>query len=547
MVRCFAKWVLAAESIIHFEGVKRVSLKRIISVIISVLLLIAAAGCGKTAQQTSVGNSNSEQVLRLGSVFDFKSATEGKNLIMEFLVKVDHEGNPVPALAESWDISDDGKIYTFHLRKGVRFHNGTPFNASAAKFAFEWMANSLAFGAYVDKTETPDDNTLKVYLKQNYSMLLLNLAGGSSTVICAEAVEPAGSTNGKLTNFIGTGPFKLVSYEKDKEAVLARNDQYWGTKPKVDKVVWKTIPDSHAQIVALKAGEIDMVGITEHHSSVPYVEVPGLKKAGINIEVKSYGRYQVLEYNCQRELFMDKNVRMAFNYAIDKGKMVKELFGGLAEPAYTITAPWFKYGPSEVKIKYSYDLDKAKQLLTEAGWQDSNSDGILDKNGKPLTFELLIPAGEANADAVAIFVQSELKKIGVDMKLLTMENGAAWDRSRKGDYDMFVHHSFCLPSIPGAIGIGDKYHSKAKSWPSAYHSAELDQLLENAFTVTTEDAKRKELCNQAWDILHEQAPCIPLYDIVKVVAFRDNISGFKPGPTMFDMLLNDIEVKQQAK
>ena len=122
------------------------------------------------------------------------------------------------------------------------------------------------------------------------------------------------------------GPFKLVSYEKDKEAVLARNDQYWGIKPKVDKVVWKTIPDSHAQIVALKAGEIDMVGITEHHSSVPYVEVPGLKKAGINVEVKSYGRYQVLEYNCQRELFMDKNVRMAFNYAIDKDKMVKELF-----------------------------------------------------------------------------------------------------------------------------------------------------------------------------------------------------------------------------
>lgn len=524
-------------------GVK-MNMRKIAATIIGILLLIAVAGCGKTVQQAPAGDSEPEQVLRLGAVKDFKSAAEGKKLILEHFVNVDHEGNPTPELAESWKVSEDGKIYTFHLRKGVKFHNGTPFDASVAKFAFEWIANSAPFGAYVDKIETPDDYTIKVYFKQYYATLLLELARGwSSHVVCPEAVEPAGSPEGKLTNFIGTGPFKLVDYAKDKEAVLVRNDEYWGEKPKVDKVVWKTIPDPHAQIVALKAGEIDMIGITEHHSSIPYVEVPGLKQAGINVEVQSYGRYQVLEFNCQREPFTDRNVRMALNYAIDKEKMVKELFGGLAEPAYTITAPWFKYGPSEVDQKnYSYDLEKARRLLAEAGWRDSNGDGILDKDMRPLAFELLIPAGEANADAVAVYVQAELKKIGVDMKLLTLESGAAWDRSKQGDYDMFVHHSGCLPSIPGGISIGDKYHSGSKSWPAAYHSAELDQLIEKAFT-TTDEAQRKELCNRIWDILHEQAPCIPLYDIVKVVAYRDNISGFKPGPTMFDMELSEIEVK----
>jgi len=516
-------------------------LRTVTIALISLFLISVAAACAKTGDQAPAARK--EKVLRLGAVKDFKGATEGKNLIFERLVGVDREGNPVPQLAESWDVSEDGKTYTFHLRKGVKFHNGTVFDASAAKFAFQWIANNAPFGNYVEKIETPDDNTLKVYFKEYYAPFLLDLASGwTSPVICPEAVEPVGSVDGKLTKFIGTGPFKLVDYEKDKQAVLVRNDDYWGNKPKVDKVIWKTIPDPHAQIVALKAGEIDMIGITEHHSSVPYVEVPGLRKAGIKVEETSYGRYQVLEFNCQKEPFNDRKVRLALNLAIDREKMVKELFGGLPEPAYTITAPWFKYGPSNVKQKYGYDPEKAKQLLAEAGWKDTDGDGILDKNGKPFVFELLIPAGEANADAVAVFVQSELKKIGVQMKLLTLESGAAWDRSGKGEYDMFVHHSGCLPSIPGGIGIGQKYHSKSKSWPAAYHAQELDRLIEKAWS-TPDESERKKICDEIWEMLHQEAPCIPLYDIVKVVAYRDNVSGFKPAPTMFDMELQHIEVK----
>jgi len=242
-------------------------LRTVTIALISLFLISVAAGCAKTGDQAPVDRK--EKVLRLGAVYDFKEATEGKNLIFERLVGVDREGNPVPQLAESWDVSEDGKTYTFHLRKGVKFHNGTVFDASAAKFAFQWIANNAPFGNYVEKIETPDDNTLKVYFKEYYAPFLLDLASGwTSPVICPEAVEPVGSVDGKLTKFIGTGPFKLVDYEKDKQAVLVRNDEYWGNKPKVDKVIWKTIPDPHAQIVALKAGEIDMIGITEHHSII---------------------------------------------------------------------------------------------------------------------------------------------------------------------------------------------------------------------------------------------------------------------------------------
>lgn len=509
--------------------------------LMGVLLLGLLGGCGRAGTQAAGGRG--EKVLRLGAVKDFNEAVEGKNLVFERLVGVDREGNVTPQLAASWEVSPDGRTYTFYLREGVKYHDGTPFNASTAKFALEWAAKQAPFGKFLAGVETPDAKTLRVSFTEYYAPFLYDLASGwTSPVICPQAVEPKGDTAGKLVRFIGTGPFKLAEYEKDRQAVLVRNDEYWGPKPEVDKVVWKTIPDPHAQIVALKAGEIDMIGITEHHSSIPYVEVPGLRQAGIHVEATSYGRYQVMEFNCQKEPFNDKRVRQALNLAVDREKMTKELFGGLAEPAYTITAPWFKYGPANIQQKYAYDPERAKRLLAEAGWRDSDGDGILDRRGKPLTFELLIPSGEANADAVAVYVQSELKKIGVDMRFLTLESNAAWERSKKGEYDMFVHHSFCLPSIPGGIAIGQKYHSQAKSWPAAYHSPELDRLIERAWT-TTDEGRRREIIDEIWNVLHEETPCIPLYDIVKVVAYRDNVSGFKPASTMFDMELQGITVK----
>lgn len=514
---------------------------------ITLLLIIVSftaailSGCG--GKQEEPATTAGENVLKMAAAFDFKSAMEGKMLIFDSLVKMDSTGNIQPSLAESWDISDDGTTYTFNLRKDVTFHDGTPFNAETAKLSLQWMSPSQVWGQFLQNIDTPDDYTITVKLTKHQANLMQKLADSSSgAMVCPGALEPAGDPKGKLVNFIGTGPYKLDSYEKDKQAVLVRNDQYWGEQHKLDKLIWYRIPDPQAQIVALKAGEVDIIGIAEHHSSVPYVEVPGLKQAGYQISTQSYGRYQVLEFNCQRAPFDDRDVRLAFNCAVDKGKMVRELFGGLTEPAETITAPWFVYGPSEVGEKFVYDPSKARELLAEAGWTDTNGDGLLDKDGRPFTCELLIPAGEANADAVAIFVQSELKKIGVEMKLTTLESGAAGQKKNEGLYDLYVHHSFCLPYVPGGIAPGDKYHSNAGSWQYSYHSPELDQLIDRAFS-NTDEARRKELCNQIWALLHHQAPCIPLYDIVKLVVYRDNVTGFQPGATMFDMDLKNIEVK----
>jgi peptide/nickel transport system substrate-binding protein len=200
-----------------------------------------------------------------------------------------------PKLAKSWEISPDRKTYTFHLRKGVKFHDGTPFNAETAKFSMEWSAEGSPFGRFIDHIKIVDDYTLQVYLKQCDWGLLNDLGSEwTSKVISPNAVDPAGDVNGKLVKYIGTGPFKLIDYKKDQEAILVRNDDYWGKKPKLEKVIWKTIPDPYTQVLALKAGEVDMIGAAEHHSCLPYTKIAKLgKDPNFKVMLHSYGRYQV--------------------------------------------------------------------------------------------------------------------------------------------------------------------------------------------------------------------------------------------------------------
>ena len=485
--------------------------------------------------------TSTEQVLTMGSYRDFKRAVEGRILVFETLMGVTEQGDPVPKLAESWDVSPDGKTYTFHLRKGVKFHDGTPFNASVAKFSIEWSGKKRTFGKYISRMEIVDDYTLRVYLKEFYRPFLFDLASEfSSKVVSPNAVEPAWDVNGKLVKYIGTGPFKLVDYKKDQEAVLVRNDDYWGKKPKLEKVIWKTVPDPYTQVLALKAGELDLIGAAEHHSCLPYTEVAKLQKdPNLEVMLHSYGRYQVLRFNCEKEPFNDVKVRRAINYAIDRELMVHTLFADIPKPAHRITDPRFKWGPSNIDENYYYyDQDKAKQLLTEAGWVDTDGDGILDKDGKHFTCDLVVPAGEANADVIAPFVQSELKKLGIKVNIVTLESGAAGKLRDEGKYDLYVHHSGCLPSIAGYIQIGGRYYKGG--WPHGYQNDTLDKLIEKAWT-TPDEAEWRALCDQIWVILHEEAPCIPLYDITKPVVFRKSVHGFKFGPTMFEMDLSDVE------
>lgn len=483
-----------------------------------------------------------KQVLVVGAQNDFKAASEGKLLVFDTLVSLDETGNLLPRLVTSWNISPDGKEWALSLRRGVKYHDGTSFNARAAKFSIEKAMTGAVWAKYVDDIKVVDTHTLKVILSTYYYWFLRDMASGwqSENFVCPSALDPVWDPKGKIVRYIGTGPFKLVDYKKDREATLVRNDDYWGKKPRLAKILWKYTPDPYAQILALKAGELDIIGAPEHHSSVPFIKLAELEAdSNFVVSTHSYGRFQVLEFNCHRPPFDDVMVRKAFNCAIDRLKMVRSLFGNITDPSHLITDPKFIWGPSNIKTGYPYDKKQAKHLLAKAGWGDTNGNGILDKDGKNFEVDLLVPTGEANADMVALVVQSQLKNMGIKLNIKTLTN--AWDKRKTGQYDLFLHHSGCLPSMPGGIGIGGKYHSKG--WPYAYHSDELDALIESAFT-STDEIRQRAKCDEIWALLHDANPCVPLYDITKAVIMNKRVQGYKHGPTMFDMDLSDVVMIQ---
>ncbi len=481
------------------------------------------------------------QVLVMGAQKDFKAAAEGKLLVFDTFVTLDESGNLLPKLAQSWKISRDGKVLVLHLRHGVRYHDGIPFNAKTAKFDVQRAMVNAVWAKYVDDIHIVDDYTLRIVFNTYYYPFLRDMASGwrADNFISPVAVMPPWDPKGKTLRFIGTGQFKLTNYKKDREAILTRNNDYWGKRPKLAEIHWEYTPDPYAEILALKAGELDIIGAAEHHSSVPFMKLAELEAdSDIKVLTHSYGRYQVIDFNCRRSPFNDVRVRRAFNYAINRKIMVKSLFGNVTTPSYFITDPKFIWGPSNIASGYRYDPKKAKELLAQAGWRDINDDGLLSKNGRAFKVVLLVPTGEANADMVALVVQSQLKQLGVKMEIKTMIN--AWDKRKTGEYNMFLSHSGCLPSIPGGIGIGGKYDS-AGTWPFAFHSQKLDALIKAAFTTTDKKQMRAE-CDEIWVLLHNANPCIPLYDIKKAVVMTNKVHGFKFGRTMFNMNLEDVVI-----
>ena len=482
-------------------------------------------------------------VLRIGAVYDFKQAIEGRYLIFDTLVGLDETGEPLPRLAESWQATDDDMAYTFHLRKGVKFHDGTPLNAETAKFALGWLINNARWGKYADSIEIVDEYTVRLRLKEFYYPLLTDLGyEGNGKIVSPRSVEPEGDVAGMLVDYVGTGPFKLAEYRKDQKAVLVRNEEYWGEKPNVGEVIWNTIPDANTQIMALQAGELDIIGAAEHHASVPYVRLPELKTdPDLVVTSHSYGRYQVIRLNVNREPFTSKKVRQAINFAIDRETMVRSLFGDVTEPAILVMASWFKYGPNNVDEGYTYDPGMATHLLMEAGWEDTDNDGVLDKDGKPFIFDLTVPAGEANADAVAPIVQAELKKVGIQMNIVTVESNTAWDKKEKGEFDAFMHHSGNIPWAPA--GLLQQEHLSTAGGFKHYASEELDRLIERAFT-TRNERERRAAYDQIWEILQEEAVCVPLYDIVKVVIYREDLQDFEFPPIMYQSGLERCHIGQ---
>jgi peptide/nickel transport system substrate-binding protein len=387
--------------------------------------------------------------------------------IFEGLVKVDRDGKLVPGLAARWELSPDAKVYTFHLRKGVVFHNGEPFNAQVAKWNIERGAAEGTKNAHpeffrvIEKIETPDDATLTLTLKEVDALFLFRMAEGDSVMLPMKGFENTAAAP------IGTGPFKFVEWKRGDSVAMERNPNYWNPQlPYLDKVTFRFIKDPSAQAAALKAGDVDILGWL----LAPELAADIAKDKRFKVLAGASTSEVVMSTNNKAKPFDNKLVRQAMAHAIDR-KAVIELvmsgYGTVIGSHWPPVTPYYK----DMTGRFPYDPKKAKELLAKAGYPS----GFAATIKLPAIYPYSQRAGEVIADM--------LGQVGITLKIEIVEWGFWLDR-------IFKQKEFELSMIGHAeawdIGIyaNPNYYFQ-------YDSQEFRDAYAKALKAPTEEEKAK--------------------------------------------------------
>ncbi|WP_181702088.1 ABC transporter substrate-binding protein [Chthonobacter albigriseus] len=511
--------------------------------------ILVAAALASTSLFGTVGKASAETTLTIGIEADlakldphisgtwntFKALSHVyEGFVAEDLLVADVPAPPiVPALAESWTISEDKLTYTFKLRQGVKFHDGTDFNAAAVDFNMKRMLDpSFQFhqpGAVgmmqwvwgdVASYKVVDDYTYEIKLKQPNSELLRRMAaGGSGTprFISPAAVEKYGN-DGINANAVGTGPFMLTERVVGEKAVLTKNASYWDPKrtPKVDKLILRGIPEVATRELGLMTGELDMIA-TPSPDSIEYLEAQGL-----TVFKGPAATVYPIWLNFKEKPLQDVRVRKAMAMAIDREGMAKFLRRGMAVPAYGI----LNFGGPGWDPEYRdfpYDPEGAKKLLAEAGYPDGFETRLDWTMGG---------GGDVNTRADAEWIQRDLARIGIKATIEVFDNGTYWDMLAKG----IREGSCCMQVSWGETGFFwlDLVLTKAAMPPNGFNSGyydnpKMDELLAKARSAASEEEMIKTL-HEVRDIVTADAAFIPVYTPIQVYVTRPNVKGFVLAP-----------------
>lgn len=530
-----------------------------IFLLVALVFSLSLTGCGGTEETAAPPDNNQqpappkEQVLVFGRGGDSVSldpanVTDGESLNVTtniYDTLIDYaEGTTdlIPGLAESWSSSEDGLVWTFYLRQGVKFHDGTDFNADAVVFNFNrWMDPEhpyhqgdfpyygYMFGGYkgdeghvIKEVVAKDANTVEFHLNFPQGPFLSNLAMSPFAIASPTAIEKYGDKFGE--NPVGTGPFVFESWTRNDKVVLTKNpDYYQAGYPLLDKLVFKSIPDNSARFIALQSGEIDMMdGVNPDDVT--------LAEANSNLEVWLRPSMNVgyLAFNTEKEPFDNPKVRQALNMAVNKQGLIDAFYNSLAEPAKNPMPPSI-WGYNDAIQDYKYDLDAAKDLLAEAGYPN----GFETELWYMPVPRPYMPQGKKIAEAI----QSDFEKIGVKTNLRTEEWATYLDLTGKGE------HTMALLGWTGDNGDPDNFlyvlldKDNAKL-PDAgniafYKNDELHELLIGA-QRSSDIAERTKLYEDAQVIIHEDAPWIPLVHSTPPIVGKKNIEGYVPHPTGSD-------------
>ncbi len=442
--------------------------------------------------------------------------------MLEGLVGFNEKMEQIPQLAEKWDASPDAKAYTFYLRKGVKFHDGTPFNAAAVKANFDRVRNPdnklkrYTLYKVISQIDVIDEYTVRFTLAEPFGAMIATFAHPAGGINSPTAVEKYGKDYGK--NPIGTGPYKFAEWVPNDHITMVKNADYWdkANGPKVDKMIVKPVPEAGTRIAMLQKGDAQFI------NDVPYAQAETVKNdknlsLAANESIYTYW----LSMNVQKKPFDKLEVRQALNYAIDKDAIIKAVLHGYGKPTESPVAPQV-WGYSKVKV-YPYDLAKAKALLAQAGYP----------NGFKTT---LRGADSTEAKEIMVAVQGQLKQVGVDAEVVSMP-AAALSAERfkpleqnKGEMD----YSGWSPSTGDADWAIRPLLTK-ENWPPTnftiafYTNPKVEDLITSALK-TSDPAKRKAAYAEAQQIIMDDCPWVFLWVNYVRGGSRANVAGISIQP-----------------
>jgi peptide/nickel transport system substrate-binding protein len=491
----------------------------LISGLIIAFVLALPAGFGRAEEQPKQGGVLTVGVQRdlimmnpLVSTLSTERAI--RELMYEPILTSNPDGKLVPKLAESWEVSTDGKMLTFKIRKGVKFHNGQDLSARDVKFSIDYTMNPKN-GAYgkrffdlVERVETTDRSTLKVYLKKASPGFVASLA-----TIQALSIVPIGSLQegvDKPTQYPpGTGAFRFAEWKPQQQIIFERFDQYWGHKPFIDKLILRPIRDETVRFTALRAGDVDIV------ERAPYEWVKQIKDGklkGLGLSEARTGSWRIIMFNVADPPFNNKRLRQAVAYAINKKEILHAAFFGFGVPVDQRYPDGHQWHVNDLPA-YSYQPEKARSLLKEAGYKGE-------------IIKITVEQSQIR-ETEAITLQAQLKKIGMNIELNVMERGSFVSAIRKGDFSLVTYGGSTKadPFATYADLMCGRDTKRRTENLSGYCDREMESLLPG-LESELDAAKRMAIYRRVVTKVEEDLPEIALGFVPRYFAFRNYVKGF---------------------
>ena len=465
-----------------------------------------------------------------------------QSIIYDTLVSVTDDGYE-GCLAESWDISDDGCTYTFHIRPNVLFSDGEKCDANAILANFNAILENRERHTWLEmmnllvSVSAPDENTFVIEMSEPYYPMLTELACIRPFAMISPKCMINGSTKDGVNGHIGTGPYVLTDFVTDEYAVFERNDNYWGEAPAISKITVKVIPDNQTRIMALESGEIDLIfgkNMLDADAISKYLDSDKFK---VGLSDPTSTRHIVM--NTTHEILSDPAVRKALQHATNRQAISDGIFYGLEQPADTLYAATVPY--CNVGLKpYEYSAETAAQILDDAGWV-MGTDKIRTKDGKPLELDLLYNSDSVTEKTIAEYLQSEYLKLGIAMNIHGEEEQSYRDNMKAGNFDMVFNICWGMPYDPQSslAAMRAPVYGDYAAQQGLADKAEIDEAITKILT-STDETERQELYKSVLTNLHEDAMYLPLTYECNKALYTSALHGVHFGTDQYDVPFADM-------